>query len=117
MLDTVGITNGCVDAQTGVEGWPLFAWNNTYGVRFASKAQYDTAIQSINKPDGFQDLLQQCRELGEVGDPDYSGNNATVNKVCMEAFGTFFKLIGQSFPKIAKVSRVQASSFMLNAAD
>lgn len=97
---------GCVDSQI-IEGWPVYAYNNTYGVRFGTKGQYETAVHEINKPKGFQDVLQQCRELGEIGDPDFSGTNATVNKVCMEAFAHFYKVIGQSFPKINKVSNLQ----------
>jgi hypothetical protein len=103
-IDTVGITNGCVDTVTGMAGWLQFAYNNTYGVHFASEAQYKAAMHNLTKPDGCLDLIQQCRELGEAGDPDFSGGNATVNKVCMQAWGYCAEDIISSFPKMQKVS-------------
>jgi hypothetical protein len=99
----MGITNGCVDAETGTIGWPQFAYNNTYGVHFATEAQYKAAMHNLTMPDGCLDLVQQCREIGEAGDPEFSGKNATVNKVCMEAWGSCFDIV-DSFPKLNKVS-------------
>jgi carboxypeptidase C (cathepsin A) len=102
-IDTVGITNGCVDFESSVAGYPEFAYNNTYGVRFGSEALYDEVMHNITKPGGCSDLLKQCRALGEQGDPSNSGSNATVNKVCMEAFSYCEFYVILSFPKINEV--------------
>lgn len=61
-------------------------------------------MHNLTKPDGCLDLMQQCRELGDAGDPDFSGGNATVNKACMAAWGYCAEDVIQGFPKMQTVS-------------
>jgi carboxypeptidase D len=103
-VDTIGITNGCVDFETGAAGYPQWAYNNTYGVRFASNAQYESAMHNLTKPGGGLDLIKECRALGEASDPGFSGSNATVNKLCEEAFDYAALYVVGGFPKLNKVS-------------
>ena len=61
-------------------------------------------MHNLTKPGGGLDLIKECRALGEASDPDFSGSNATVNKVCEEALDyTVVNLVG-GFPKLNKVS-------------
>lgn len=86
-IDSIGITNGCVDIQSAMLGYPTFAYNNTYGVQFVTEAEYEGALQNYTMPNGCHDLIEACRALGEEGDPNYTGSNATVNEMCEGAFG------------------------------
>jgi carboxypeptidase C (cathepsin A) len=84
-VDAIGMTNGCVDFYYQIEGFPEYANNNTYGVKFYNDTFYQEIRNNITKPGGCLDLTDQCRQAGQVGDPDYTGNNATVNKMCTDA--------------------------------
>lgn len=103
-IDAIGITNGCVDIESAMTGYPDFAYNNTYGVRFGSEALYEEALQNFTKPEGCRDLINLCRAAGEVGDPEYNGNNVTVNEICMEAFYFCELNVIGSFPELNEVS-------------
>jgi carboxypeptidase C (cathepsin A) len=81
----IGITNGCIDFYYQIEGFPEYANNNTYGVKFYNDTFYQEIQNNITKPGGCLALTEQCRQAGEVGDPHYTGNNATVNQICLDA--------------------------------
>ena len=85
VIDSMGITNGCVDIETAITGYPDFAYNNTYDHPFGTKAEYEGSLHNITKSGGALDLIKECRALGEQYDPSFSGSNSTVNKVCEEA--------------------------------
>lgn len=84
-VDAIGITNGCIDFYYQIEGFPEFANNNTYGVKFYNETFYQEMRNRISKPGGCLDLTEQCRQAGQTGDPDYTGSNATVNQMCIDA--------------------------------
>lgn len=84
-VDAIGVTNGCVDFYYQVEGFPRYAVNNTYGVKFYNDTFYQEIQNNVTKPGGCLDLIDQCRQAGLAGDPDYTGNNATVNQICIGA--------------------------------
>ncbi|OAP60446.1 hypothetical protein AYL99_05448 [Fonsecaea erecta] len=84
-LDTLGITNGCIDFEYSMQGYPQFAYNNTYDVHFIPEGVYKEAMDNITKPQGCMDLMKTCRALGQMGDPQFNGNNQTVNEACMQA--------------------------------
>jgi hypothetical protein len=94
-VDTIGITNGCIDLLVSIPDYPNFTRNNTYGIELYSEAMYDSAMQNFTKPGGCRDLIEECRELAEVGDPEYLGNNNTVNEACQLAqIDCFANVIG-----------------------
>lgn len=103
-VDAIGITNGCIDIVSGGLGYPDYAYNNTYGVRFGTEALYEEALHNFTKPGGCEDLVEECRASGLVGDPDFTGNNATVNELCMEAFTFCTAYVVGSFSEIFEVS-------------
>ncbi|KAI1618682.1 carboxypeptidase [Exophiala viscosa] len=92
-VDAIGITNGCIDFETSMAGYPQFAYNNTYGIQYYNQSMYEDAMAALNKSDGCLDLIQQCRAAGQVGDPSFLGNNATVNELCTDAFNLCFTII------------------------
>lgn len=84
-VDAIGITNGCIDFEYQMEGFPEFANNNTYGVKFYNETTYREVQNNITKDGGCLDLIKTCRQAADVGDPDYIANNATVNELCIQA--------------------------------
>lgn len=84
-LGTAVITNGEIDFLYQTEYYPAFAHNNTYSFEAMSEEAYVEAMHNYTKPDGCRDLIQQCRALGELSDPDEVGLNETVNDLCSSA--------------------------------
>ncbi|GLI79427.1 hypothetical protein PoHVEF18_007762 [Penicillium ochrochloron] len=84
-LDTLGIINGCVDLLIQAPSYPLFAYNNTYGLETINKTAYTQAMHAWSRPGGCKDQIKHCRVLAAEGDPQMHGNNETVNKVCKKA--------------------------------
>ena len=84
-LDTLGIINGCVDLLTQELSYPTIAYNNTYGMVTVDKDTYEQAVDDFQKPGGCRDLILQCQSLAAEGDPDFIGNNDTVNEACSGA--------------------------------
>ncbi|KIX06239.1 uncharacterized protein Z518_04214 [Rhinocladiella mackenziei CBS 650.93] len=85
-LDTLGITNGCVDLAIQARSYPEIAYNNTYNVSFIPKVIYEEAMLNFTKTGGCLDQIAQCRTLCNEFDPDYTGGNETVTEIC--ALGT-----------------------------
>lgn len=102
-VDTLGLTNGCIDFEYGLAGFPQYAWNNTYGVHFLSEAQYNAAIDNLTSPGGVLDAIRTCRALGRAGDPNFLGNNQTVNEACMLALEQSLD-ISEASPALNNVS-------------
>lgn len=84
-IDTAGWTNGCTDVAIQGIGWADIAYNNTYGLEIIPEEIYTELKHNITKEGGCLDMIEQCRELGEVGDPDFYGTNYTVNAACTGA--------------------------------
>jgi hypothetical protein len=78
---TMGLTNGCVDFLTQAPFYPKYAYNNTYAP-LIPKDVYDDLNHNFTKSGGCKDLIEDCRLLGELSDPDFTGANATVNEAC-----------------------------------
>ena len=84
-LDTLGMTNGCVDGLYQSYWYPDMAYNNTYDLQVIPLDVYEEAKTNFTKPGGCRDLILRCRELGAMYDPDQLANNATVNNACLNA--------------------------------
>jgi hypothetical protein len=89
-LDTVGITNGCIDTLISAPSYPDYAFNNTYGLQMIPKDVYEAAVAADVGPGGCQDQILECQKLGNEWDPLELGNNATVNAICANATGFCF---------------------------
>jgi len=84
-LDTLGIINGCVDLLTQELSYPEMAYNNTYGIQTINETAYQASVDAFNKPGGCRDRIINCNDLAAVGDPNFIGNNVTVNVACQDA--------------------------------
>ncbi|KAK5688402.1 hypothetical protein LTS10_000380 [Elasticomyces elasticus] len=81
-VDTIGFTNGCIDFPYQAAGWPQMAHNNTYGLEIINKTVYEEAMAAVIE---CNTLVSECRELGELSDPEQFATNETVNGICEEA--------------------------------
>ena len=84
-LDTLGIINGCIDVLTQALSFPTFAYNNTYGIQAINESLYLQAISDFYTPGGCRDQIVTCQSLAAEYDPDFTGNNDTVNQACIIA--------------------------------
>ena len=84
-VDTLGITNGCLDMAYEAPAYLQMANNNTYGVKTIPEDVFEEASHNVTKPGGCLDLITQCREAQLVGDPNDLGTNETVNAFCAGA--------------------------------
>ena len=80
-MSTMGLTNGCVDFLTQTPYYPQYAYNNTYAP-LIPEAIYRELNNNFTKTDGCKDLIEECRQLGQLSDPDFTGANQTVNEAC-----------------------------------
>ncbi|KAF2106173.1 Alpha/Beta hydrolase protein [Lophiotrema nucula] len=80
-LDTLGITNGCIDAKIEAPLYPEMAFNNTYGLQTITGDAYNASLTNHTKPGGCNDLITQCRTLA-LADSENTGTNTTINSAC-----------------------------------
>ncbi|KAM7197912.1 carboxypeptidase S1 A-like protein [Naviculisporaceae sp. PSN 640] len=81
-LQTIGLTNACMDAKIQLPFYPSYAFNNTYGIEAISEEVYQSAMTNFTASGGCRDLIDTCRAAGIQGDPNQTGGNATVNQLC-----------------------------------
>jgi hypothetical protein len=104
--------NGCVDLLTQELSYVEFAYNNTYGLQTINETVYNQAVHDWSRPGGCKDLILHCRALASQGDPNFYGNNDTVNEACMtaDAFcsnnvdGVYPEFSGRSYYDIAHLN-------------
>ncbi|KAJ7265059.1 Alpha/Beta hydrolase protein [Mycena rebaudengoi] len=93
-IDTLGLINACVDHGTQTPMFPIFAYNNTYGLQGINETEYQTAVAAIPK---CQNLTETCRTMGDDLDPEGWGNSNQVNKACAAAFQFCFGKLWNPF--------------------
>lgn len=81
-LNTIGLTNACMDIKIQMPFYPSYAFNNTYGIKAIPEEAYQSAMNNFTSPGGCRDLIDACRSAGIQGDPDQTGTNSTVNQLC-----------------------------------
>lgn len=84
-LSSLGIIQGCVDDLVQGRFYPIFANNNTYGIKALSLADQQASASSFLGPDGCQQLIQNCRNTAAYLDPENYGDNVKANQVCQAA--------------------------------
>jgi hypothetical protein len=93
-LDTLGIENGCIDAVSQARSWVDYPYNNTYNLQMINETVHDTLLESVIDPEkGCIALIQNCRELAKIGDPEFHANNQTVNDYCALATEQCFPIL------------------------
>ena len=84
-LASLGIMQGCVDDLVQGRYYPLFAYNNTYGIQAVSLLDELTAANRFLSATGCQQSIQACRNAAKSMDPQAEGDVAAVNQVCQGA--------------------------------
>lgn len=95
-LATLGLADACIDARAMSQGYATFAFNNTYGLEIYDEQTFEMVMQNLTDLEtGCYGLIDTCRELAAVGDPQSFGTNETVNEACVQASALcFFELQG-----------------------
>ncbi|MCJ1390327.1 hypothetical protein MMC18_003186 [Xylographa bjoerkii] len=96
-LDTVGIINGCIDSLYQARKYPIFLYNNTYGIQAINVSTYKSLIHEFDRPNGLQDQFKQCRQMARQVDPDEHGDIDEVNKFCAIVQSKVEQLIYEPF--------------------
>lgn len=84
-LDTLGIINGCIDAEDAASAYVEFPMHNTYGIKAVSEEQYSHAKHDFVREGGLRDQIRECRRLQLESDPNDYGDIQKVNTYCAQA--------------------------------
>jgi carboxypeptidase C (cathepsin A) len=87
-LASIGILNGLVDFRIQAPFFPIFANNNTYGIKAIDTSDANDALTSMRASGGCLDQLDQCRNLQNTQDYAGEGDVALVNSKCSSAYKT-----------------------------
>lgn len=87
-LETLGIINGCIDAETQIPFYPQFAHNNTYGIEVINASALVAAEAAWP---ACQANITACHKAYLAAGSPKAGNNQTVNKICNQAYGVCFQ--------------------------
>ncbi|KAF2865051.1 Alpha/Beta hydrolase protein [Massariosphaeria phaeospora] len=84
-LDTLLIINGCIDRLVQWPGYPMMAYNNSYGIKAINESRYEEVLDNLYSQDGCLAQIEECRNLSLLYDPTNQGYNTSVNSVCQAA--------------------------------
>lgn len=84
-LRSVGILQGCIDDLVQAPYYPLFAYNNTYGIQAISLTDQQTSANSFLSANGCQQQIQSCRSAVASSDLQDDGDMVNVNQICSSA--------------------------------
>ena len=84
-LVSLGIINGWVDLIVQTPFYPLFAYNNTYGIQAISLVDELNALSAFQAADGCLQQTSACRSTEASLDPVDIGNVDAVNSACSQA--------------------------------
>lgn len=85
-LSSLGIIQGCVDDLVQGQFYPIFANNNTYGIKALSLADQQASASSFFDASGCQQLIQACRNAVVSFDPHDYGDSIKANQACQTAW-------------------------------
>ena len=86
-VESLGLINACIDADTQVPQYPHYAVNNTYGIKMLNDSAYTTAMATIPL---CLNQSRACQTMSARLDPLQIGNITAVNQVCLQAYQTCF---------------------------
>ena len=84
-LASLGIIQGCLDDAVQGKFYPIFANNNTYGIKALSLTDQQNAASSYLGASGCQQQIQTCRDAVTSMDTDNEGDVSWVNQLCEDA--------------------------------
>ncbi|KAG9664796.1 alpha/beta-hydrolase, partial [Aureobasidium melanogenum] len=82
-IESLGLINACVDAETQIPFYPVMAANNTYGIKVFNDTTYAGSTAALPK---CLNLTKTCRNLASRLDSEGWGNNTDVNNACGSAY-------------------------------
>jgi hypothetical protein len=101
-LDTLGLSNSCIDSKIEGPFYPEMAFNNTYGFQAIPENVYHEAKNNITKEGGCNDLIEQCHSMA-ISDPENVGTNDTINAACALASEYCYKYVQGAYVAISGV--------------
>ncbi|KAI7557489.1 Carboxypeptidase S1, partial [Hortaea werneckii] len=69
-LDTLLIINGCIDRPTQWPGYPMMAFNNTYGIESVNETIHEQMLDALYRDGGCLDQIEDCRDISVIYDPE-----------------------------------------------
>lgn len=84
-LKSLGIINGWIDALVQSPTYPMFAYQNSYGIQAIDQVQQLNALSSFRGAGGCQELLTSCRAQELAYDRSSDGTEDVVNDACAAA--------------------------------
>ncbi|KAL8723086.1 MAG: hypothetical protein Q9225_000557 [Loekoesia sp. 1 TL-2023] len=84
-LASLGIMQGCVDDLIQGKFYPLFANNNTYGIKALSLVDQQNAASTYLGANGCQQQILSCRNAVSALDSHNEGDVNSVNQICKDA--------------------------------
>lgn len=85
-LASVGILNGQIDDLIQDYYYPMFAYNNTYGIQAYTQTQELNSLQEYSGANQCQAHIQQCRAAMNSTDAEGHGDVASTNELCNTAY-------------------------------
>ncbi|KAH0154649.1 alpha/beta-hydrolase, partial [Aureobasidium melanogenum] len=82
-IESLGLIDACIDAETQIPFYPVMAANNTYGIKVFNDTTYAGSVAALPK---CLNLTKTCRSLASRLDPEGWGNNTDVNNACASAY-------------------------------
>jgi hypothetical protein len=110
-LDTLGLTNGCIDSKIEAPFYLEYAFNNTYGLQTIPEDKYLEAQNNLTKEGGCYDLIDQCR-LSAASDIENIGTNETINAACALATQYCFQFVQGAYTEFSGVRKTSALSLI-----
>lgn len=114
-LRSIGIMQGCIDDIVQGKYYPLFAYNNSYGIQAISQLAEVNAASAYLAADGCQAQIQACRDAAASQDPQDNGNLDSVNELCLTAQNTcnndVFNIFLQSGLSVYDISQESLNPF------
>ncbi|OAL72421.1 hypothetical protein A7D00_3420 [Trichophyton violaceum] len=103
-IQSIGILQGCIDDLVQNPYFPIFAYNNSYGISAITQEEKDGFLTNFSKPGGCRDKVIGCREEIKASDPENTGTVEVVNKKCLEALSTCLSETPNLFSKLGRSS-------------
>lgn len=92
-LVSLGIINGCIDRMIETPFYPIFANNNSYGLKALSDKKAAFYQSQFSQPGGCRDNLLRCAEAVAAQDPNGNGMDTVVNKLCSKCDDSCTKIM------------------------
>ncbi|KAH0282290.1 alpha/beta-hydrolase [Aureobasidium namibiae CBS 147.97] len=91
-IESLGLINACIDAETQIPFYPMMAANNTYGLKVFNDTTYASSKAALPE---CLNLIKTCRAIDQRLNPDGFGNDTDVNQACNKAYEYCFNSVAR----------------------